>query len=663
MAALTKTKQRLFWAGLAAIPILFFLVLEGGLRVAGYGDDLRLFTEVDWKGTTYYQVNPRVVRRYFSDPDFGTYVSRDRFLARKPEGTYRIFCLGASTTIGYPYMYNGAYSALLKDRLEAFFPEKRIEVVNVGITAINSFAVADLAREVTAYEPDLLVVYAGHNEFYGALGVGSTEYVGSSPWLVRTYLALQRLKTVQLVRDGLVRTVATFAGTDEPGGVLMEKMVREQHIRHGSPAYEAAKRYFRANYEAVIETAQAHGVDVLVSTLTSNLRDQPPFVSLHAEGLPADREAAWKARFDRARAVQEAGRCDEAVPLFREALAVDDQRAEGHFYLARCLEAQGAYDEARAAYVRARDLDGLPFRAGSAFNDIVRDLARVHRVPLVEMDTLFARHSPQGIPGESLFWEHVHPRLDGYFLMAKAFVEAMRAHGLVAPEGAWLAERERPDAYFRARAGLTEFDLEVARMRIDMLKSRWPFRAQPVPFAYHPRNPMQQAAWEYSRGEIGWVAAHDRLGDLYLEQGDLDRAAAEYLAIARITPYDPTYLMQAADVLARARHFDAAAESYARALRIEEIAEAHAKLGIVVYQLQRFPDAIRHLDAALELAAARPSALPDGLRVQLHVLLGTAYLNVRDVAAATEQLDHLRSLAPSAPQTVALQAALERFRP
>lgn len=217
MAAVTRQQQRSFWIVLLAIPVLFFVLLEGGLRLFDYGENRDLFVPVEWKGEAYYAVNPAVARRYFSDPTFSTYVSRDRFLARKPPGTYRIFCLGASTTVGFPYMFNGSYSSLLRDRLITLFPDQRVEVVNVGITAVNSYTVADLARELMDYEPDLLIVYAGHNEFYGALGVGSAEFVGSRRWMVRLYLTLQEARTVRLLRDGLQAAAGAMGGGGSGG--------------------------------------------------------------------------------------------------------------------------------------------------------------------------------------------------------------------------------------------------------------------------------------------------------------------------------------------------------------------------------------------------------------------------------------------------------------
>jgi len=47
-------------------------------------------------------------------------------------------------------------------------------VVNVGISAISSYMVLNFVNELVQYQPDLFVLYMGHNEFYGAFGIGST---------------------------------------------------------------------------------------------------------------------------------------------------------------------------------------------------------------------------------------------------------------------------------------------------------------------------------------------------------------------------------------------------------------------------------------------------------------------------------------------------------
>ena len=43
-------------------------------------------------------------------------------------------------------------------------------------------------------KPDLIIIYAGHNEYYGALGVGSVETLGDTRFLVNTVIWLKSIQ-------------------------------------------------------------------------------------------------------------------------------------------------------------------------------------------------------------------------------------------------------------------------------------------------------------------------------------------------------------------------------------------------------------------------------------------------------------------------------------
>ena len=78
-------------------------------------------------------MNPGVGKRYFPGTDFSPATSLDAFPEEKRPGTFRIFCLGGSTTVGYPYWFNAAFSTFLRTRLTSMFPDRSIEVINLGL--------------------------------------------------------------------------------------------------------------------------------------------------------------------------------------------------------------------------------------------------------------------------------------------------------------------------------------------------------------------------------------------------------------------------------------------------------------------------------------------------------------------------------------------------
>jgi hypothetical protein len=112
--------------------------------------------------------------------------------------------MGCSTTRGFPYEMGITFTRILNYRLQDVFPHKRIEVVNLAMAAVNSYTQADFIDEILEKKPDAILIYTGHNEYYGALGIGSIENGGNDRWLKRAHLKLVRLRTYQLIRNSLL---------------------------------------------------------------------------------------------------------------------------------------------------------------------------------------------------------------------------------------------------------------------------------------------------------------------------------------------------------------------------------------------------------------------------------------------------------------------------
>jgi lysophospholipase L1-like esterase len=555
----------LFPVALALVPILFFILLEVVLSIAGYGVRTDLVLEVNEPGIHLCVLNPDVGRRYFP-PRMRSIQPTPGFRAfppEKPAGGFRAFALGGSTTAGFPFHVNASFPGFLEDALRARFPGRSIDVINCGMTAINSFTVLDFVSQLVEREPDLLIVYMGHNEFYGALGAGAANRSAGSRGITLLQMKLARLRTYQLASAGMDRARRALAGGRAPAGrTLMASMVREKQIRLGDRVHRVAETNFRANLDAILDIARAHNVPVILSTLTSNLRDLAPFGSAHREGLsPADRERA-DALLARAR-----GRSD-AIGDLEAAVAADSTYADARFALGRALDRAGRAAEARSEYIAARDHDVVHFRACSRMNEIVRDVAARRGAPLVDMEAAFAARSPDGIPGRGLFLEHLHPNLDGAMLMADAFEAAIEAMGLIAPapwpEG---AARSREDRIWDAC--VTPLDLELARLRIAALTRQWPFDKAyaGLPSPYPPaREDVRRIGEQVLRKQTTLEKAHEILGREYATAGELESALAEFCALAKIFPVVPTGARLSGDILMQLGRPDEAAAYYGRAV-------------------------------------------------------------------------------------------------
>jgi len=525
---LSRGRRRLFAALTVLLPVVALLLLEGGLRVGGFGHTYPLFIPDQDDG--YLVANPRVIRRFLvNEADIPKLVIRPVPFERvKSPDTFRAVVQGGSSAAGYPYGYGASPAGMLQQRLQRTFPQRRIEVVTTAVAAINSYTLLDFVPEILEQKPDAVVVYAGHNEYLGILGVGSKFSVGRRRPLVMAFLRLKNVRVLQLGRRllGALRPEAER----RPGHTLMARIAAEDRIPYGSPLYRRGLAQFRANLRALLRRYREAGVPVFLGTLVSNERGQPPFIGGHREGADVH---TWQRHVTLGNRMLGTGYPDKALEHFDQALAIDDLHAEGHFARGRALDALGRFDEARVAYLAAKDRDELRFRGPEEVNAILREVAAEQGAQVVEVQEAFRRESPNGIVGDELMLEHLHPNVDGYFLLADTFYGALEEQGAI---GSWELAVSREQA--QEEIPLTEVDRLYGEYRIGKLTSDWPFTDPPRRYRVpDPENEVERIARGFYRGTYPWPEAMRRLLDHYRSEGETVEAARVAALLADAYPY------------------------------------------------------------------------------------------------------------------------------
>jgi tetratricopeptide (TPR) repeat protein len=446
-----------------AIPAAFFALLEGGLRVGGFGRDPRFFIPDEAAGM--WRTNPRFTESFFP-ASFGLKPLNFRLPRQKPAGVKRVFVLGESAAMGVPEPAF-ALAPQLEAQLRARLPGVRVEVHNLGVTAINSHVVARIADEALEFEPDLLVVYLGNNEVVGPWGPGSAVTGGSPPrWLIRTALAVKSTRVGQLL-EWLAAQVGGTGAPREWGGM---EMFRDRLVPGDDPRLERVAAHFAANLGDILASARDRGVPVVLSTVAVNLRDCAPFASLPA----AEEGAAWVREFEEAVWLAAVERPAEAEAAFRRVLAAQPLHAETHFRLARLREAAGDPAGARRHYLEARQSDALRFRADERVNDLIRAAARPGDGFVDAARALGAAGDSAATPaGSELFFEHVHLTWEGNqalarLLAAEAAVRLGAGPAVAAPS---------PDE-IAASVGFTPLARLGQWRAMEELTARPPFTAQ-----------------------------------------------------------------------------------------------------------------------------------------------------------------------------------------
>jgi lysophospholipase L1-like esterase len=416
------------------------------------------------------------------------------------------FVLGGSSTAGWPYVPNASFPRQLKRKLELLYPNNNIEIINLGISAINSYTLRDFVPAVLEHQPDLILIYAGHNEYYGALGVGSTVSIGSSRQLVNLYLWLYNFKITQLLRDVISWIYGLFNNSGEAkeasNETLMSQMIGNSLIGYESEEFKKGIEQFEGNIKDIIEMIREKNIPVIIGKLTCNLRDQKPFVSMTNDKYPPADEL-----FKKAEAELNSGNISEAQKLF----------------------------------FLAKEYDALRFRAPQKINDVISAIGKQYNVPVVDIDSVFRQLSPYGLVGFNLTVDHLHPNIDGYRLIAESFYNEMKNQNLL-PNGkrANITE-EKADSILKANFPFTALDSTLANFSIIVLTGQYPFVPKGTPnykmLNYKMRSIVDTIAASIFNKQIKWETAHSKLAEYYLNRNEIDKFIKEMETIIAERPY------------------------------------------------------------------------------------------------------------------------------
>ena len=430
---------------LAGVVVCFPLVLvEGVLRLwvpdpglpledpyISFGELRPLFVP-DASGTILETAPERL--RYFCPQSFS---------ASKSSQTYRIFCLGGSTVQGRPLSVETAFSTWLKLNLEVLCPDRAIEMVNCGGISYASYRLVPLMEELLQYQPDLFILYTGHNEFLEDRTYRRLKNVPRM--LIGLHHRLLHLRTYQLVD----RYLASRGNSDESKTVLSTEVKTKLDVKTGLSTYhrdpvwqQGIIEHFRRNLEVLVQTAQRADVPIILMNPVSNLKDCPPFKSEFGRDQSQEDQDRVIALWEQAR------QGDTSDPwsrlhLLEQAAALDDQHAGLLYQLGISYAQTGRFSEAKSYFLAAKEQDICPLRMLEPMHQTVKEVASRHGIPLVDVRELIEQRSAHRIPGQEWFSDHVHPNINGHQLIADALTDCLAEQQLFRYPDHWREEREQ----------------------------------------------------------------------------------------------------------------------------------------------------------------------------------------------------------------------------
>ena len=323
--------------------------------------------------------------------------------------------------------------------------------------------------------------------------VGSVESFGSSRPLIRLMIYLNDFRVTQLLRNSINWATSLFSsGTAAPSGTIMSIMAKNKYIILNSKLFNAGIEQFKENISDLLKSIEDKGVPVILGRLVSNLKGQKPFISISTPGYQT------------------------ADQVYIE--------AENELKNKRLKKAD-------SLFTLAKDLDALRFRAPEEINKVIDDLGLEFHHPVVPTDSIFDAASPDGIVGDNLIVDHLHPNVQGYQLMGKAFYDCMEQEGyLPKSENAKIPFGEQ-DSMTCAKFMFSRLDSVMGDDGIAILKTNWPytkkskvmsdFREKDFVDLFQPKDLTDSIAMYKIEGKVSWTDAHLLAATTYLKRDDL----------------------------------------------------------------------------------------------------------------------------------------------
>ncbi len=547
-----------------------------------------------------------------------------RFPRRKAPGTFRIFCLGGSTAYGRPYRDDTSFAGWLRLILPALDPARRWEVINAGGISYASYRVAELMEELASYEPDLFIVYTGHNEFLEERTYSSIKEL---PRPVRGLSALLAKTRVATFMGAVMAEVGLLERQDTNNRFLLPEAVAAKLDRAaGLDLYarddrlrEQVLEHYRSSLERIVSLSRSAGSELVFVTPASNLRSCSPFKSEHTDGLAPEQSARSRQLLEVGRRQNQEGNWTQALATLDQGLALDPRFAELHFERGRALFSLGRHAKAKQALRRARDEDVCPLRALSELEAALVTVAAETGTRLVDFNGLLERdlESREGhtILGEEDFLDHVHPTIDGHRRLALALTEALREMRLVP------AEAVLSDARLAQIEGRVEEGVDHERHAEALASLAWT-----LDWAGQ-REESRRLALEALESGVESPRVLLIAGKHAALDGDGERALDLYRRAVRADPLSPTPHYQLGLLAIELGRLEAAAARFFLATVLwPPDAKAHEKLGLVMAERGRYGLAVASLTEAKRRDPGRPSIDDLIARIERHagVAFGSA---------------------------------------
>ena len=211
------------------------------------------------------------------------------FLMEKPTNGVRIFGLGGSSSYGFPWGAESAFTGIVGELLSASHPDREVEAINVSGVSYAMHRLNIIADELLEYEPDVFIIYSGHNEFIEPVFMKALK--DRNPVRTRLEYAAAHSRTYSAIWKAIHRPDEKPATNEVSAAVLRD---------HGTFSEDQKREVvdeYRSRLDRLVRLAQAAGAHVVLSTVPCNEREWSPEASGNVADLDETVRQQWSEAF------------------------------------------------------------------------------------------------------------------------------------------------------------------------------------------------------------------------------------------------------------------------------------------------------------------------------------------------------------------------------
>ncbi|MBU4333354.1 MAG: tetratricopeptide repeat protein, partial [Candidatus Omnitrophica bacterium] len=365
---------------LIIVLLLAVIALESYLQTK-YGPITVEEEEQPFFKYAYEDINKKLYKKVFKNEKY-MYVSQRQyyenyaeFSAKKDNDVIRLFIIGGSVAHGW------------EDPMSIpsdFITGKKLEIINVGMPGYDSYRVKLIARELLQYEPDLIVVLSGNNEYFPKQGFNPIAY-SLNKFLTRFYFYNDLQKKIFRSR-------------------FKDRNPFERNLGKDLERYEN-------NIRDIVRNIQKKGVSVILCTLPINMKG-----SISARPVPVNKQILL------GKLLIEDKKFYEAIEVLRDFIKKTDDNLYGYYYLAKAYEQIEDYKSAKENYLFSVEAAADDFATPSK-NMKIRNISKEEKVALIDLESIFINFAKQNITDREIFADHCHLWDEYYRLFDNALLK------------------------------------------------------------------------------------------------------------------------------------------------------------------------------------------------------------------------------------------------